>query len=52
MRAAVAEVMTSRASEGWDYVLIGKAEATAARDFTDLQNDLRYALRKVHGGGR
>ncbi|WP_283644392.1 ribonuclease P protein component [Marinovum algicola] len=37
---------------GWDYVLIGKAEATAARDFTDLQNDLRYALRKVHGGGR
>ena len=34
---------------GWDYVLIGKAEKTATRDFTDLQKDLRYALRKVHG---
>ncbi|WP_323768134.1 ribonuclease P protein component [Marinovum sp.] len=37
---------------GWDYVLIGKAGATATRDFTDLQSDLRYALRKVHGDGR
>lgn len=34
---------------GWDYVLIGKAGATAERDFTDLQKDLRYALRKSHG---
>ncbi len=37
---------------GWDYVLIGKAGATAERDFKDLQSDLRYALRKVHGTGR
>lgn len=37
---------------GWDYVLIGKAGNTAQRDFTDLQNDLKYALRKVHGAGR
>lgn len=35
---------------GWDYVLIGKAGATGSRDFQDLQSDLRYALRKVHGG--
>lgn len=34
---------------GWDYVLIGKAGATAERNFTDLQKDLRYALRKSHG---
>ncbi|MFZ5962612.1 ribonuclease P protein component [Thalassococcus sp. BH17M4-6] len=34
---------------GWDYVLIGRFEATAARPFTDLQGDLRYALKKLHG---
>ncbi len=37
---------------GWDYVLIGRFEATASRDFIDLQNDLIYALRKVHGEDR
>lgn len=37
---------------GWDYVLIGKTGATAEREFTDLQADLRYALRKVHGTGK
>lgn len=33
---------------GWDYVLIGRFEATAQRDFQALQDDLRYALRKIH----
>lgn len=33
---------------GWDYVLIGRKEATAARPFDLLQSDLRYALRKLH----
>lgn len=37
---------------GWDYVLVGKRDATAERDFTLLQKDLRYALRKVHGNDR
>ncbi|TNF19187.1 MAG: ribonuclease P protein component [Rhodobacteraceae bacterium] len=37
---------------GWDYVLIGKAGETAARDFADLRGDLRHALRKVHGPER
>lgn len=37
---------------GWDYVLIGKADKTATRDFEDLQKDLRYALHKVHGDKR
>ncbi|WP_417525945.1 ribonuclease P protein component [Marinovum sp.] len=44
-------ILPDQGQPGWDYVLIGKAGATAERDFTDLQNDLRYALRKVHGGG-
>jgi len=33
---------------GWDYVLIGKAHVTASRDFVQMQEDLRYALRKIH----
>jgi ribonuclease P protein component len=37
-----------RARPGWDYVLIGKRDVTATRDFTDLQGDLKYALKKVH----
>ena len=35
--------------DGWDYVLIGRRDATAARDFADLQDDLRRALAKIHG---
>ncbi|SNS16827.1 ribonuclease P protein component [Antarctobacter heliothermus] len=35
--------------DGWDYVLIGRAEKTAWRDFAALQTDLRHALRKIHG---
>ena len=33
---------------GWDYVLIGRAEATADRDFKALQGDLLHALKKLH----
>jgi len=40
--------MPSRARAGWDYVLIGKANVTATRTFTDLQSDLRYAIKRVH----
>lgn len=35
--------------DGWDYVLIGRAEKTAWRDFAALQDDLRRALHKIHG---
>jgi ribonuclease P protein component len=33
---------------GWDYVLIGRRDVTAARDFVALQDDLRSAMRKIH----
>jgi ribonuclease P protein component len=33
---------------GWDYVLIGKREVTATRDFHDMLSDMKYALKKVH----
>ena len=33
---------------GWDYVLVGRKDETASRDFTQMQADLVRALRKVH----
>ncbi|SDY56441.1 ribonuclease P protein component [Jannaschia faecimaris] len=35
---------------GWDYVLIGRAGATAARDFAAMRGDLQHALDKAHSG--
>jgi len=34
---------------GWDYVLVGRAGATADLPFTRLYGDLESALRKIHG---
>ena len=36
------------ARPGWDYVLVGRPEATVSRDFADLCRDLANALRKIH----
>ncbi len=49
LREVARHVLPALGRDGWDYVLIGRHEATAARDFKDLENDLRYALRKIHG---
>lgn len=49
LREVARLVLQEIGRDGWDYVLIGRFEATASRPFTDLQNDLRYALRKIHG---
>ena len=34
--------------DGYDYVLIGRRDETAARRFDDLKSDLEHALRKAH----
>lgn len=34
---------------GWDYVLVGRPDVTANHDFADMQRDLIWALKKVHG---
>lgn len=36
------------ARPGWDYVLVGRPEATVTRPFADLCRDLTAALRKIH----
>lgn len=48
LRAAARAVVPSHGRAGWDYVLIGRPEATAARPFADLCADLAGALEATH----
>jgi ribonuclease P protein component len=48
LREVARSILPHHGVPGWDYVLIGRAGATAARPFKDLLGDLRYALRKIH----
>ncbi|MFP4274214.1 MAG: ribonuclease P protein component, partial [Paracoccaceae bacterium] len=52
LRAAAREVMPQMARPGWDYVLIGRAEATAQRPYESLKSDLARALARLHGAAR
>lgn len=38
------------ARPGWDYVLVGRPEATASRNFAALQADLARAVAELHAG--
>lgn len=49
LREAARAVLPLLGQRGHDYVLVGR-EATAARPFAALIEDLTQALRKVHGG--
>ncbi|WP_411837527.1 ribonuclease P protein component [Paracoccus sp. ME4] len=40
--------MPGLALPGWDYVLVGRPEATASRDFADLRDDFARAMGKIH----
>lgn len=48
LREAARLVLPGQGRAGWDYVLIGRAEVTAARPFDQLQQDLALALQKLH----
>ena len=48
LREAARAVLPQHGQDGWDYVLIGRANVTADRPFEALLDDLRYALRKIH----
>ncbi|MEM7490448.1 MAG: ribonuclease P protein component [Pseudomonadota bacterium] len=48
LREAARLVLPDHGRPGWDYVLIGRREATAARPFAALLDDLRAALAAVH----
>ncbi len=49
LRAAAQAVMPHEARPGWDYVLIGRAGATAELPFDQLTENLIRALAKIHG---
>ncbi|MFC4217378.1 ribonuclease P protein component [Pseudophaeobacter arcticus] len=49
LREAARLVLPAIGRDGWDYVLIGRAEVTANRGFDDLKRDLAYAIKKIHG---
>jgi len=49
LRAAARAVLPGLGRPGWDYVLIGRAEATAARPFPLLCDDLASAVAALHG---
>ncbi|WP_432449552.1 ribonuclease P protein component [Aliiroseovarius marinus] len=48
LRAIAREVLPGLGKAGWDYVLIGRAEKTASRDYMDLKADLIRALKQIH----
>jgi ribonuclease P protein component len=50
LREAARMVLPIEGRAGWDYVLIGRKEATAERPFDLLKSDLEYALTKLHEG--
>lgn len=49
LREIARAVIPSAGREGWDYVLVGRRDATTTRDFQDLLADLSKAMAKVHG---
>jgi len=51
LRAAARTILPQRGVPGWDYVLIGRPEATAARPFASLCDDLASAVAAVHAPG-
>ena len=49
LRALAREILADRGQSGWDYVLVGKPQATIASDYAALQSDLHTALTRIHG---
>jgi len=50
LRAVAQAVLPLLGRPGWDYVLVGRPEATATRDFEALKADLSRALGDLHAG--
>ncbi len=48
LREVARLVLPLHGRPGWDYVLVGRANVTATRDFRQLQADLIRALAAVH----
>jgi ribonuclease P protein component len=51
LRALAALALPGFGQAGWDYVLVGRPDVTATRDFARMRADLERALALVHGTG-
>ena len=49
LREAARLVLPNEGKDGVDYVLIGRRDSTASRDFEALKTDLSQALKQAHG---
>ncbi|PLS23089.1 ribonuclease P protein component [Neptunicoccus cionae] len=47
LREVARLILPEHGLAGWDYVLIGRKDVTATREFSKLLADLKYALNKV-----
>ncbi len=48
LREIARAVLPLEGRPGWDYVLVGRKDETASRDFSAMKADLVRALRSVH----
>ena len=48
LREVARAIVPELAHPGWDYVLVARPGATVERDFAQLLDDLRAAMRSVH----
>ena len=48
LREIARAILPEAGRAGWDYVLVGRPEATVTRDFAALRDDLRRALEQIH----
>lgn len=49
LREVARQILPQHGQPGWDYVLIGRKDATATLPFAQLLEDLHVALARVHG---
>jgi len=48
LREIARATLPDHGKKGWDYVLIGRKDVTATREFAQMIKDLKWALGKVH----
>ncbi|WP_299364845.1 ribonuclease P protein component [uncultured Paracoccus sp.] len=51
LRSLAAELLPGHGRQGWDYVLVGRPDATVQRSFAELRADLAGALIRIHQPG-
>lgn len=52
LREIARAILPEMGRPGWDYVLVGRPEATVTRDFAQMRADLARALGQVHGSAK